>query len=83
MDISGDSVITGLDAAIINQLNNGAEPKVLIRLATTDPSGNAITQITQGENFQLRAFVTDLRVIDPSQAGVFQAFDAVEVIGQR
>ncbi len=78
LDTSGDGMITGLDALlIINQLNDGVQPRMMIRVATTDTSGNAIAQITQGENFQLRAFVTDLRVIDPAQAGVFQAFTDV------
>jgi len=76
-DVNGDGMITPVDVLlVINQLNDGVEPQMQIRLAVTDLSGNPITQINQGDSFQLRAFVTDLRTAPP-QPGVFGAYTDV------
>ena len=61
-DVNGDGLITPIDVLlVINQLNDGIDPQLQIRLEVTDLGGVPIAQINQGDSFQLRAYVTDLR----------------------
>jgi Calx-beta domain/Dockerin type I domain/SdrD B-like domain len=77
LDINGDGMVSPVDALlVINQLNDGVEPQMQIRLEVTDLGGIPIAQVNQGDSFQLRAYVTDLRT-SPPQPGVFAAYTDV------
>jgi cyclophilin family peptidyl-prolyl cis-trans isomerase len=68
-DIAGNSTTQSLAIAVV-------AAQVGLRLATTDTSGNAITRITAGQDFQLRAYVDDLRAGATAQ-GVFAFYTDV------
>jgi hypothetical protein len=50
-----------------------ADKSVQLRLATTDLSGGTITSVQQGEQFQLRVYVQDVRAA-AADRGVFAAY---------
>jgi len=76
LDTNGDGMLTPQDVAlIINQLNETAEPLVRVRLEVTDAAGNPVTQVNVGDNFQLRAYVLDLRTT--GNTGVVSAYTDV------
>jgi hypothetical protein len=72
IDVDGDQFVSPLDALIvINGLQQGAQALVRVRLEVTDTSGAPITTIEVGQNFQLRAFLQDLR---GEAQGVFASY---------
>ena len=88
-DVSGDGVLSPLDALRVVNTINGGEGEVApsdvvrFRLASTDASGNALTTVSVGQTFQLRGYVQDVRFqtgTDPGSTtqglptGVFAAY---------
>jgi hypothetical protein len=59
-DVNGDGMVTPLDALmVLDHLNSTSTDLMNITLETTDLSGNPITTIQAGQQFQLEAFVQD------------------------
>lgn len=53
----------------------GTSPKdVRVRLETTDTNGSPITSVPKGGQFQLRAYIKDVRTAPPADAGVFASY---------
>jgi hypothetical protein len=70
----------GLTATAIVTVQVGAVNKVVdFHVVTTDLNGNEITTIPQGDQFQLRVYVTDIRLNPPNplRMGVFAAYTDV------
>ncbi|MGE3775760.1 MAG: Ig-like domain-containing protein, partial [Pirellulaceae bacterium] len=60
------------------ELDATKNPQVRVRLEVTDLNGNPLSQINVGSTFQLRAFVTDVRMDVPdNQKGVFSLYQDV------
>jgi hypothetical protein len=73
-DVNGDGYLTASDAlAVFNSLNAAAGEKVRVILAVTDSSGNPVTSLPIGSEFQLRAFTQDIRETATDPRGVFSA----------
>ena len=76
LDVNGDGRMTATDAlAVINKLNAAQDDQLRVRVQATDLDGNPIEVIPFGQDFQIRAFVKDLRQpeTDP-QRGVFSVY---------
>ncbi len=72
IDVNGDGKLSPLDALnVINKLNAAAGEQVRIRLVATDVAGNPITSVPVDTDFQIRAFVQDIRA---NAQGVFGTY---------
>ena len=74
-DVNGDGIVDDLDfTAVVSEINDpSGEPGdvVTFRLETVDLTGNAITEIEPGTEFELVVFVEDTR---DTPSGVFAAY---------
>ncbi len=60
---------------VINKLNGAAGEQVQIRVEVTDLNGVPVDTLSQGEDFQLRAYTKDLRLpADDPNRGVFSVY---------
>lgn len=71
-DVSGDGVLSAVDALFVINALNETPPSMRIRLQAADLSGNPISFVDPGADFQLQAFVQDLRTENAD--GVFSAY---------
>ncbi len=71
-DVNGDGLISPADAVrVVNAIN--AETLAQVQVEVTDSSGNILTRVQVGQDFELRVYVDDVRPGTEDQ-GVFSAY---------
>ena len=75
---NGDGDTASATVTVTVSPNPISDDIVRVRLETTDLTGNEITSIGVGQEFQLRGFIQDLR--DPGNTGVFAAYIDVDYL---
>ncbi|HEY2838782.1 MAG TPA: Calx-beta domain-containing protein, partial [Pirellulales bacterium] len=79
-DVNDDGYISPMDALLVIKQLNDVPAQVAFTMQATDLSGNPITQILQGQQFELRTYVQDVRS-NPTTPGVFAAYTDVTFDG--
>lgn len=80
LDVNEDGYISPLDALLVVKQLNDQTAQIAVTMKATDLSGNPISTILVGQQFELRAFVQDVRS-GQSQPGVAAAYTDVTFNG--